>query len=263
MHSAKCGPRGRSHNLGYVATILGLSAILLLAGACRKKTEEAKRHFDQGLQYEAQEKLEEAIREYNQAIQLHPNYADAHFHLGRVYQRVRGYSAAWQEYQKVLRIDSNYPKIHTVLGNLYYERGLNAWDRARKLDWITYLHADTLRQLPFKDRDELLKLIEQYTRKVNVDSADAETFSRLSQAYYIFSVEEYQQAIQANPKDTAAQLNLGLAFSEQGYPHKAMAQYETLKRLDPRSAELLLTMIKQKEQEKLSLEEARKRRQQE
>jgi tetratricopeptide (TPR) repeat protein len=261
MQKSELGSRRKANIFGWAGTILLVGVILLFAGSCRKKMEQAKNHFDQGVQYETEEKAEEAIGEFKQAIQLEPDYADAHFHLGGLYQIIKAYNYALEEYEKVLRIQSNYPKIHTAFANLYYERGLRAWGRAIKFDWSTFLHPDTLRQLPFTDRTELLKLIEEYQNKVNADTVDAETFSKLSQAYFIMAVEEYQKAIQANPSDTAAQFYLGLTYSEQGYPYKAMAQYDILKELDPRAGEQLLTMLKLKEKENQDLEKSKMRKQ--
>jgi len=261
MQKSKLGSRRKAHILGWRGVILLLSVSLLFTGSCRKKMEQAKKHFDQGVQYETEEKVEEAMGEFKQAIQLEPEYADAHFHLGGLYQMVRAYNFAIEEYEKVLHIQPSYPRIHTALANLYYERGLRAWGRAIKFDWLTFLHPDTLRQLPFEDRTELLKLIGQYQNKVNADTADAETFSKLSQAYYLLAEEAYQSAIQANPSDTAAQLYLGLIYSEQGYPYKAMAQYDILRELDPRAGEQLLTMLKLKEKENQDLEKSKMRKQ--
>jgi tetratricopeptide (TPR) repeat protein len=262
MQKPELVSRKKAHILGWRGVILMLSVSLLFTTVCRKKMEQAKNHFDQGVQYEAQEKVEEAIREFKQAIQLQPDYADAHFHLGGLYQIVKAFSSAIEEYEKVLRIQPSYPKIHTAFANLYYERGLRAWGRAIKFDWSTFLHPDTLRQLPFTDKAGLLKLIEEYQNKLNTDTADAETFSKLSQAYFIMAVEEYQKAILANPSDTAAQFYLGLTYSEQGYPQRAMAQYEILKKLDSRAGEQLLAMLKQKEKENQELEKLKKRKQQ-
>ena len=123
---------------------------------------------------------------------------------------------------------------------------------------MTYWLPDTLRQLPFKDRDELVKLIEEYQNKSRADTVNAETFSKLSQASFLLAAEEYHKAIQVDSLDTTAQLYLGLTYSEQGYPHKAMAQYEILKKLAPDAGELLLSVLKQKEKEKQHLEELKK-----
>ncbi len=61
---------------GWGGAILTVIIILLLTVACKNKSEQAKMHFDQGFQYEKQQKIEEALREYRQAIQLAPDYAE-------------------------------------------------------------------------------------------------------------------------------------------------------------------------------------------
>jgi len=235
--------------------------ILLLTGACKKKSEEAKMHFDQGVKYEEQQKVEEALREYRQAIQLAPDYADAHFHLGGIYHAVKGYTDALDEYNQVLRLNPQYPKIHTAMGHVYYERGLKAWGRAIKIAPLTFWVPDTLRLLPFKNRTDLVNLIQDYQNKIETDTNNAEIYSKLSQAYFIMAVEQYQNAVLENSSDTVAQLYLALAYSEQGYTNKTMKQYDILKELDPRSAELILTVLKQKEKEIDDLEQYKKRNQ--
>jgi tetratricopeptide (TPR) repeat protein len=217
--------------------------------ACSKKAEQAKMHFDKALQYEEQRQPEEALKEYKQAIQLNPRYAEAHLRLGALYHSLNAYSSALDEYQKVLDIDPNYPGIHTAMAHVYYVRGMNAWVKAMKLDQMKYWRADTLRQLPYGDKAELLNLIQSYQNSLMSDTADAEGFSKLSQAFYILAVDEYQKAIKENPSDTSAILYLALTYSEQGYPQKAMAEYENLEKVDPRAAGVLKKMFDQKEKE--------------
>lgn len=244
--------------LGWAGTVLLVSLFLFFAGACETKTDQAKKHFDLGVQYLEEQKPDEALRELRHAIQLDSNFADAHLRLGALYHDLKAYTSAIKEYEEVLRINPSYPKIHTVLANVYYERGLRTWGKAIKLDRLTYWFPDTLRQLPFKNRDEVVGLIEECINKLEADTVDAETFSKLSQACFLLAAEEYQKAIQVDSLDTTAQLYLGLTYSEQGYPLKAMAQHEILNRLDPRSGGLLLTILRQKEKEKQELEKYKK-----
>ncbi len=242
----------------WAKVVLVVSLFLFFSGGCGKKAEQAKKHFDLGVQYLEEHQPEEALRELRRAIQLDPDYADAHFYLGGLYHAGKAYTSAIKEYEEVFRINPNYPRIYTAFANLYYERGLKAWGKAVKLDRLTYWLPDTLRQLPFKDRDELVELIEEYQNKLRADTLDAEIFSKLSQSSFLLAAEDYQKAIQADSFDTNAQLYLGLTYSEQGYPYKAMAQYETLKKLAPNAGELLLGMLKRKEKEKQHLEELKK-----
>jgi len=223
------------------------------------KIEQAEKHFKLGAQYFEEEQMEDALRELRKAVELNPQHADARYHLGSLYHVLKAYSRALKEYEELLRINPNYPKVHTAFANLYYERGLMAWSRAVKRDQIAYWLPDTTRKLPFEDKDGLVALKQEYLNKINVDSADGETYSKLSQAYFILAGDEYEMAVKADPKDTTAQLYLGMTYSEQGYPHKAWAQYEVIKEFDPNAAELLNTILEQKEREEKDIEEAKKK----
>jgi Tfp pilus assembly protein PilF len=249
----------RNANLLLRATMLPvMSLCLLFTIGCAEKTDQAQKHVELGLQYFEEQELEEALKEFKQAIQLDSDNADAHYYLGGLYHATRAYSASIDHYQKVLRINPHYPKIHTAIANVYYERGLKAWGSAVKLDRATYWFPDTTRELPFDTKEELVKLIEGYQNKLRADTIDAETFSKLSQAYYILAVEEYQKAIQADSTDTTAQLYLGIAYSEQGYPYKAESQYEKTKQLDSNQADILRSFLDQKKREKEQAERLKK-----
>ncbi len=257
MSYISCG-RKKTDIWRWTRVVLLATLFLFFANGCGKKTDQAKKHFDLGVQYLEERKLDEALGELRRAIQLDSDYADAHFYLGNLYQALKAYTPAIKEHKEVLRIDPNYPRIHTALANVYYEKGLRSWGKAVKFEKFTFWLPDTTRQLPFKDKDELVELIDEYQNNLRADTTNAETFSKLSQACFLLAAEEYQVAIQVNSHDTTAHLYLGLTYSEQGYSHKAMAQYELLKELDPNSAELLLAVLKHKEEEKKQLEEFKK-----
>lgn len=245
---------------GLILVILAASLFLLFSGGCKKKSDQSQKHVEVGLEHFKEQEMEEALKEFKQAVQLDPANADAHFYLGGLYHAARAYSASIREYGEVLRINPGYPRLHTAIANVYYERGLKAWGKAVKLDRVAYWLPDTLRQLPFGTREELLGLVEDYEGKARADSGDAETFSRLSQAYFLLAADEYEKAVKADPADTTGQLYLGLTYSEQGYPYKAMAQYEIIKKLDSNQGELLLAVLKQKEREKEGLEQIKKQK---
>jgi tetratricopeptide (TPR) repeat protein len=190
-----------------------------------------------------------ALRELQQAIKTNPDYAEAHFHLGSVYQVLGGYDQAINEFEEVLRINLNFPRIHTAIGNVYYLKGITAYKRAIRLDWWSYLRPDTLKEIPYKDKDELKKAIENYIGATQSDTNNAAAYSKLSQAYYTWAQDEYQKAIAVDSLDTNAQLFLGLTFLERGYPNKATLQYEVLKNLDPKAANMLLQITQREEQE--------------
>jgi tetratricopeptide (TPR) repeat protein len=275
--------KNKTKLLVWMGLILLTGSFLLHTQGCKKRTDQAKKHYEQALEYHKQElpdqaiaelhqaiKLEpkyaeahyqlglifhektdhnNAVRELKEAIKINPDYAEAHFRLGVIYQVLRGYSQAVAEFEEVQRINPDFPRIHTAIGNVYYERGLRAWGAAIKLDWNTYLHPDTSKEISYKNKDELEKAIDDYLTIIESDTSNPAALSKLSQAYYLWAHDEYQKAIEVDSMDSVAHLQLGLTYSERGDPSKAMEQQEILKKLDTRAADMLLQVIRHKEQE--------------
>jgi tetratricopeptide (TPR) repeat protein len=265
----------------WMGLVLSISCFLFYTWGCKSEMDKAKKHYKLGVEYHKQELTDRAIEELKQALEIDPNYeeahyelgliyheqddyknafqelqqavklnpehAEAHYRLGYVYQGLKGYTQALEEFNKVLKIDPNFPRVHTAIGNIYYERGLRAWEKAIRLDWKGYLLPDTLQQISYKNKDELKEAIETYLGITESDTADASTFSKLCQAYYTLALDEYQIAVSVDSFDTVAQLQIGLTFSEKGYPQKAMHQYDVLEKFAPRAADMLLQVIRQKE----------------
>jgi tetratricopeptide (TPR) repeat protein len=231
---------------------LAEKAIKELREAVKINPNYAEAHYELGVLYDEKEDHAGAAQELQKAININPNYADAHFRLGILYQALRGYDQTLSQFEEVLRINPNFPRIHTAMGNVYYERGVRTWGKAIKLDW-SYLLPDTLKEIAYKNKDELRKAIESYINTTEFDTTNAAAYAKLSQAYYTWAQDEYQKAIAVDPSDTIAQLQLGLTFLERGYQNKAMNQSEALKKLDPRAADLLLQEIQHKEQEEMEL----------
>ncbi len=57
----------------------------LFLQSCTSKEDKIKGHYERGLQYSKEEKLDEASIEFRNAIQLSPDYADAKYELAKIY----------------------------------------------------------------------------------------------------------------------------------------------------------------------------------
>lgn len=245
---------------------LAEKAIKELQEAIKIDPNYAKAHFELGVLYQekadlegslrelqqAKSDYENAFRELQQATNINPNDAEAHFRLGGIYQVLGGYDQALSEFEEALRINPNFPRIHTATGSVYHTRGVRALVKATRLDW-SYLLADTLKEISYKNKEELKKAIDNYTSATQFDTTNATAYSKLGQAYCTWAQEEYQKAIATDSLDTTAQLNLGLIFLEKGYENRAKSQYEILKNLYSRAADMLLQEIQHKEQEAMEL----------
>jgi tetratricopeptide (TPR) repeat protein len=84
---------------------------------------DAEKHLNQGNAYFAQERYQEAIDAYKQAIQIEPDYAEAHYYLGLVYGKQERYQEAINAFKQAIQIKPDYAEAHYYLGLCYVALG--------------------------------------------------------------------------------------------------------------------------------------------
>ncbi len=104
-----------------------------LAGCCANKKETAKSAGDrisEGKKYAAQNKMEDAIREFRAAKLLDPANLEANYELGLSYYKLKDFKRAEESLKTALKINSKDPRIYNMLGLIFERQGL--FDDARK-----------------------------------------------------------------------------------------------------------------------------------
>ncbi|MBL1208791.1 tetratricopeptide repeat protein [Geminocystis sp. GBBB08] len=84
----------------------------------------------------SQNKLEEAIADYNESIKLAPNAPDPYLNRGTAYESLKEYEKAIADYEKVLTLDPEDAMAYNNLGNA--KAGLKDWETA-----VKYYHKAT------------------------------------------------------------------------------------------------------------------------
>ncbi|MCK5375406.1 MAG: tetratricopeptide repeat protein, partial [Alphaproteobacteria bacterium] len=77
--------------------------------------EKAVEHYNLGITYSKQGRLEEAILEYKRAINYKPDFAEAHYDLGVDYFQLNMIDDAIREYALTIRFKPDYIKAHENL----------------------------------------------------------------------------------------------------------------------------------------------------
>jgi Tfp pilus assembly protein PilF len=219
--------------------VLGLS--LILASCKGKKETSAGAPLETAKELLESKNVDSAMVVLKEYIKKDSKSAEAHFRLGNAYHQKKDYDRAASEYEQALKINPQIPTVHAALGALYYEQGLKIWAKLSK-NHPEYIYADT--GIIYKyDKDGPKAEVKKLEEIVEKDTLALNERFRLRGAYYDMSIDEYNQAIKANPQDSSTHLGLGFTYMERGFVDKALGEYETLKKMGSRLAVQLKNQI--------------------
>jgi tetratricopeptide (TPR) repeat protein len=168
----------------------------------------AKTHFYRGNALEQTGNVEEAIRQFRQAMRLTPDFAEGHNGLGLALLLVNKPQDAATEFEQALRARPDYPEAHFDLGLALEKLG-------RTTEAIEYY------QLALHDRPDY---VEAY---VKLGSA-LFRMDRLREA-----AEEYESVLRLKPDYAVGHGDLGAIYQRMGKSADASVQYEFALRIDP------------------------------
>jgi len=165
------------------------------------KAQKAYDHYDKAEVHRRAGKYEEALAEYNKAIQIRRNIAQPHHGIGLVYQVQGKHNQAISEYKKAVGINPDYIFAHNNMGMAYMNMGR---------------HNDAVSA--FREATQI------YENFVDAHANLGEAHYKLKQ--YSEAVESLDMAIALNENHPRAHTTLGLTYEAMGNTTKAMEEYE-------------------------------------
>jgi Flp pilus assembly protein TadD len=151
---------------------------------------------------------QEAIRHYEQALRLKPDYAEAHNKLGMVLQQAGQRQEAIGHYEQALRLKPDYAEAHNNLGIALAQTG-------RTEEAIAHF-------------EQALHLKPDYAEAHNNLGIALIQLGRVQEA-----IGHWEQALRLKPDYADAHNNLGLALEKLGRTQEAIGHYEQALRLKP------------------------------
>jgi serine/threonine protein kinase/tetratricopeptide (TPR) repeat protein len=190
-------------------------------------------HVSLGIVYHGTGALENAIEEFQCAVELQPLNDSAHRWLGQCYSQTGEPERAREHFERAVEIRPGYWENYNVLGNYYYAQGLyeKAAAQYRRVIRIQpdshhgynnlgamYLHLGRYEEAAAMHR-----------RAIEIHPA-AIAYDNLGTAYFHLGRYEeartaYGLAIELNPSNEVAYMNLGHALLRLGRPEEAKGQY--------------------------------------
>ena len=176
--------------------------------ALRLKPDYAEAYNNLGIAFYQQGRADEAILQFQEAIRLTPDYADAHDNLGNALAQKGQIDEAITQYQQALRLKPDDADAHNNLGNALGQKG--------QLD-------DAIRQF-----QQALRLKPDYA-----DAHDNLGNALGQKGQTDDAIRQFQQALRLRPNDAGACYNLALALASKGQLDDAIRQFQETIRLKP------------------------------
>jgi tetratricopeptide (TPR) repeat protein len=147
-------------------------ALNLIQQAITLDTSQSPYHFNQALVLEKEERWEEAITAYRNALAVNPKYVEALANMGNVYRRQRQWTDAITTLQHALQLKPDSADLHNTLGVTYKECGEHetALGHYREALTLEPQHAEALNNMGvvLQDQGKLAVAAEAFQKAVTL-----------------------------------------------------------------------------------------------
>ncbi|MBR2518182.1 MAG: tetratricopeptide repeat protein [Selenomonadaceae bacterium] len=162
---------------------------------------------NRGNVYDDLRQYERAIQDYDKAIELNPNYVLAYNNRGSVYDNLNQYDRAIQDYDEAIRLNPNFDKAYYNRGNAYlhkqqYEQAFQNFDKAIQIN-PNYALAYNNRGIIHFHNKQYERAVKDFDRAIQLNPNYTEAYNNRGAAYYF--LKDYRQAIKS--LDKALELN--------------------------------------------------------
>jgi protein O-mannosyl-transferase len=181
-------------------------------------------HYNFGLALDQKERVNEAITQYQEALQIRPDSAEARNNLGLALFKKGRVNEAITQYQDALQFQPGYLDAHYNLGNALRQEGrtdeaITQYQEALQIN-PDYAQAHDNLGNALRQAGRMDEAIVQYQSALQINPGNAKAHNNLG--YVLLqkgrvdeAIAQFQQALQINPDDTKARVNLEQALLQQ------------------------------------------------
>lgn len=236
-------PTLRKRRLAQAA--MSLTIIVMLGSCAVVRRFEARIRVDRGDALLADDRLDDALIQFQRATELNPKLAVAHSRLGTVYERLGDYDRAIDRFIEAIRHNPFSFDDTLSLARLYQfmHRAINAIQ--------AYLHAVELHPKDFEaqlnlgvcyqETGDAQQAAERFRKAIEIDPNRAPAYVNLgvaldSQQRYYEAVRAYKEALERNNRQPLVLVNLAHTYMKQNRLKIARATLTETIRMSPQLA---------------------------
>ena len=201
-------------------------------------------HYNLGNLYGREEKLTDAVQQYEAALRAEPNYAEAENNLGTVLLRLRRFDEAIAHHAAAARIKPEYLYVFN-LANAYADAGkpseaIAQYQQALRLNpnsSAAHHNLGLVLQGQGRSQEAMAEFRAALALQPDYESAEHNLANRLADAGRLDeAIAHYLAAIRLDPKHAESYNGLGICYAMRGKMPEAERQFREAIRLNPEYA---------------------------
>ncbi len=206
---------------------------------------DAQAYVDRAVDYMDQGDYERAIADFNQAIQLEPDFVLAYVFRGAAFTRLGEYDLAFKDLDQAIQLNPNSAIAYSYRGTTYdylgeYDLAIADQDKAIELE-PTYVEAYNERGIAYADKGDYERALADYSKAIELNPDYVEAYFNRGLAYSYNNnldraITAFGQVIKLAPNVASGYLYRGFAYYSKGNYDRAIADLDQAIRLDPSRA---------------------------
>ena len=116
--------------------VVGVCVLAALTGCSRDPNVRKQKYLESGERYYDKGQYREAAIQYQNAIQVDQNFAEAHYRLGQTAIKLQQWPAAAQEFEKAVQANPEHAEARLGLANVFLDHSTQYVDAKEQLDWL-------------------------------------------------------------------------------------------------------------------------------
>ena len=196
-------------------------------------------------------RADEAIADYQKALEIYPNYAMAYFNIGCALAKKGQVDQAIAHYEKALKIDPNYVQAQCNLGFALFTKG-QVDESIATFNNVLVKDPDLAEAhynlgIALIKKGNLDEAKEHFQKTLEIDPRHEGALNNLGAIFFQrgqwdAAIGQFQKAIEVNPDDADTHSNLGLAFFQKGQLDQAIDQFQAVFKINPNDASAHATL---------------------
>jgi type IV pilus assembly protein PilF len=225
--------------------LLALVGCVTTGGNTVDKTKMAEGYFMKGLAYFQEKKYELASSEFHRSIQTDSSNKLSHYYLGLINDFQDRLDEAIKYYREAISIDDDFSEAYNALGAAYSRQGkwndaLKVYKKALENKLYTTPHIPWLNigrvYMMQKDYEKAIGAYQEAKRYSYQDVIIYELGTALFEAGKTKeAVAEFQEGVKLAPQNASMRYSLALAFLKNGNKKSALAEFKKAAELAPKT----------------------------